>query len=108
MVSVPAGPANFAEGLKQHDIKLTASLSNATTSNVTFTYKTQNGSATGGSDFTDVAGTLVTIPAGSLSVDLPVTILGDARFEQDEDLYVEIDGATNASLGNQVGGSADQ
>jgi Calx-beta domain len=103
VVSVPAGPTNFVEGNNEHDIKLAASLNHATTSDVTFTYKTQNGNAVGGSDFKDVTGTLVTIPAGSLSVDLPVTILGDLRFEGPENLYVEIDGATNASLGNQVG-----
>jgi hypothetical protein len=102
-VSVPAGPTNVVEGNSQHDIKLSATLNHATTSDVTFTYKTQNGTAVGGSDFNDVQGTLVTIPAGSLSVDLPVTILGDLRFEFNEDLYVEIDGATNASLGNQIG-----
>jgi len=103
VVSVPAGPTNFVEGDRQHVVNLSASLSNATTADVTLTYKTQNGSALGGSDFTDVAGTLVTIPAGSLSVNLPVTVLGDVRFEGNENLYVEIDGATNASLGNQIG-----
>jgi len=79
-----------------------ATLSNPTTSAVTFTYSTSNGSALAGSDYQDVVNAPVTIPANRTTADLEVTVIGDAILEGNENLFVVIDNAVNANLGSSV------
>ena len=57
---------------------------------VTITYSTANATATAGS---------VTIAAGGLTGNLPVTINGDTAVEPDETFTLTISAATNATLG---------
>ena len=66
---------------------------------VTVTYSTANGTATAGSDYVAVVAASVTIPAGSLTGNLPVTINGDTTVESDETFTVAISNVTNATLG---------
>ncbi|MCP4128752.1 MAG: hypothetical protein GY753_17075, partial [Gammaproteobacteria bacterium] len=56
------------------------------------------GTATSGSDYTPASGT-VTIPAGSTSGTISITIIDDALEEDDESLNITISNPVNASLG---------
>ncbi len=61
-----------------------------------------NGSATAGSDYTAVTGTL-TILAGQISGTISVPVIGDAEVEGDEILKVNLSGAVNANIGDNQG-----
>jgi hypothetical protein len=61
-------------------------------------YTTGDGTATAGSDYAAVSGTL-TIPAGSTAATIPVTVNGDATIEGDETVSLTLADATNATLG---------
>lgn len=64
---------------------------------VTVEYATADGSAQAGSDYTAVAGTLV-IPAGETKGEIRVAILGDPRFEGDEEFEVRLSSPLHATL----------
>ncbi|MDR3651387.1 MAG: Ig-like domain-containing protein, partial [Paludibacter sp.] len=51
---------------------------------IVLSFNTTDGTALAGSDYTAQAGTVVTIPAGSTSVNIPVVILGDLIAEPTE------------------------
>jgi hypothetical protein len=105
ILSIPSAPLNVAEGDRQRIQNVTVSLSNPTVSDVTFKVSTSNGGAAAGSDYTDLGvNASGTIPAGSTSTQVGITILGDLRFEiGTENFFVIIDAPTNATLGNSVG-----
>ncbi|XP_067943645.1 sodium/calcium exchanger 3-like [Watersipora subatra] len=52
-------------------------------------YKTENGTATAGSDYEHTEGTLVMMP-GQLTSSLTITIIDDDIFEEDEHFYVKL------------------
>ena len=66
---------------------------------VTITYSTANGTALAGSDYVGVVAGSVTIAAGALTGNLPVSINGDTTVEPDETFTLTISAATNATLG---------
>jgi hypothetical protein len=74
----------------------TVQLSAATSADTTFTAFTQNGTAVSGSDYTAVDQKF-TIPAGSTSVTIPVTITGDKTFEFTESFFVSVAGVSDAA-----------
>jgi Calx-beta domain len=79
-------------------------ISPMTTSPVSVAYSTANGTATAGSDYDAVSGT-VTIPAGRTTWAVYVTVRGDRKKEPDEVFYVNLlkpNGATIAD-GQAVG-----
>jgi subtilisin family serine protease len=80
----------------------TVSLSFASTQPVTVNYATANGSATAGVDYVAGSGTL-TFPAGSLSQSLGVAVNGDTAAETAETFFVNLSGATNATLADAQG-----
>ncbi len=51
---------------------------------VILSYSTSNGTAVDGNDFTAQSNTVITIPAGSTNVDIPVDVLGDMITEPQE------------------------
>jgi len=67
----------------------TVSLSAATTTPVTFSYSTADGTAAAGSDYVAATGT-ATIPAGSTSTTVSVAITGDLAIENDETLVLNL------------------
>jgi probable HAF family extracellular repeat protein len=79
-------------------------LSFESTSDVTMTYSTANGTATAGSDYTATSGT-VTIPAGQLIRTIDVTVTGDRKREADEAFYLNLANLSGATLadGQAVG-----
>ncbi len=79
-------------------------LSKASTTPVTVTYATSNGTATAGVDYTATAGT-VTFAPGVLSQQIQVLITGDATVEANETLTLTLSSPTGATVadGNAVG-----
>jgi uncharacterized repeat protein (TIGR01451 family) len=74
------------------------SLSTPSGRDVSFTRATSDGSATAANnDYVAVASGNLSIPAGEISVSIPVTINGDAVFEGDENFSVDLTGITNAT-----------
>ena len=81
---------------------LTVSLSGPTTVPVTVSYATANGSATAGSDFTAVSGT-ITITAGQTSATISIPIAANPVGEAAEDFSIVLSGAENATIGTGSG-----
>ncbi len=65
-------------------------------------YSTSDGSATAGSDYLTVAGTL-TISPGATSFNVTVPIVGDLLFESTEDFFLMFTDSTNALISGGVG-----
>ncbi|NJK94960.1 MAG: tandem-95 repeat protein, partial [Bacteroidales bacterium] len=87
---VMQAPKNFS---------FTVSLSETLGSNITIDYASSDGSAaTTDNDYVSTSGTL-TIPAGSLSGTIQVTVNGDSKFETNETFDVVI---SNPSSGNII------
>jgi hypothetical protein len=76
-----------------------ATLNRAASLDVSFQWSTINGTAAAPGDYTSVNAASVTIPAGSTSATLPVTILDDSVEELAEAFTVALSGVTNAAGG---------
>jgi Calx-beta domain-containing protein/uncharacterized protein DUF4214 len=83
------------------NVAVNVNLSNPTVQVVTVDYVTGNGSATAGSDYVAASGTL-TIPAGSSSAPINITINGDTTVEPTETFSVSLSNATNVSFINNA------
>ena len=79
-------------------LSFTVQLSAASGRDVTVDYKTDDITATGGSDYTDTDGTL-TFAAGSTSKQVSVPLLGDTEIETAEAFRFSLSNPTNATLG---------
>ncbi|HYR75689.1 MAG TPA: Calx-beta domain-containing protein [Pyrinomonadaceae bacterium] len=96
--SLSIGNVTQAEGNSgSSNFNFTITLSNASTTTVSGTYSTANGTATAGSDYTAVSGAAWSIPAGSTTTTVPVSVNGDTSFEANETFTVTI-----ASAGNTI------
>ena len=80
----------------------TVTLSAASSQTVTVAYATVNGSASGGSDFTAVSGTLSFAPS-TLTQTIAVTISGDTTVEPTETFTINLANATNAGISDGSG-----
>jgi alpha-tubulin suppressor-like RCC1 family protein len=94
-VGVSIGNASQAEGnngtsLMSFPVTLSAPAPKA----IKVTYATSNGTATAPGDYRTKSGS-VTIPAGSLTGTITVTIVGDKVAEPDENFYVNLAGVTS-------------
>ncbi|MFT3807559.1 Calx-beta domain-containing protein [Arenimonas sp.] len=78
----------------------TVSLSQAAATAVTLNVATSNGTATSGSDYSALSQTGVTIPAGSTSATVNVTINGDTTVEPNETFNVALSNVSGATLGD--------
>jgi Calx-beta domain-containing protein len=72
-------------------------LQSAATQDVVITFATQVGSAVPSVDFVANSGT-VTIPAGQMSGQILVQVNGDTDVEDDEQFFVNLSAATNATI----------
>ncbi|MGA1201562.1 MAG: Calx-beta domain-containing protein [Planctomycetota bacterium] len=97
--TAPTSSASEAAGTVTIGISLVPAASNEVV--VTVQLGTMGATATDGEDF-DVPSATVTIPAGSISGNLAVTLIDDTEFEGDETIVVEIAGATGADIGNET------
>ncbi|MBF0471947.1 MAG: SUMF1/EgtB/PvdO family nonheme iron enzyme, partial [Gammaproteobacteria bacterium] len=81
------------------DLGFTLLLSGTAPGDVDVTYTVTDGTATlADNDYVSPATSLITIPAGSLSGEVVVTVNGDERYEADETVTVEITNPANATL----------
>jgi PKD repeat protein len=80
----------------------TVTLSSLSDRPVTVNYATANGTATAGSDYTAVAGTLTFAP-GETSKTVTVAVLGDTVDELDEQFTLNLSGAVNAAVADGAG-----
>ena len=103
-LSLSTATAKFAEGNSGSTaLKLTATLSQASTTATTFTATAKNGTATSNLDFQAYT-KLLTIPAGQTQVDFFIQVLGDKLSETNETFSVELSKlSTNAVFANDLG-----
>ena len=73
-------------------------LSEVSTTDVTFVYRTENETARGGEDFVAVTGETFTIPAGETRLSLPIDLLDDETVEADETFAVVISEVNGAQV----------
>lgn len=78
------------------------SLSAASSKTVTVSYATANGSATAGSDYSSVSGTLTFFP-GATTAGVNVATVGDVADEVDETFALNLSGPGNATIGDGQG-----
>src|SRR5262249_54848552 len=76
----------------------TVALTPASASQVTVQVRTQDGSATAGSDYVALPPTTLTFAPGETSKQVNVTINGDTAVESDEAFTVALSNATSASI----------
>ncbi len=69
---------------------------------VTVNFATANGTATAGSDYTATSGSLSFGP-GARSMTVAVPIIGDTAAEPDENFFVNLSGAVNATIADSQG-----
>ncbi len=81
----------------------TVSLSQPHVVPVTVTYATANGTATAGSDYTAIGATVLTIPAGTTSLPVAVSVFGDTASEPNETFVVNLSAAGNATIADAQG-----
>jgi hypothetical protein len=79
-------------------LSFTVSLSAPSGQVVTVNYATANDSATAPSDYVAVPSTPLTFPAGTTVQTVTVTVNSDIVTEQNEQLFVNLSGATNADI----------
>ena len=93
-------PAKVNEG---STVDFVVSLDKVGGRDVTVQYATSGGTATAGSDYTAAAGT-ATIPAGDISVVVPVqTLADDVSLESDETFNLVLSSPTGATLDDFIG-----
>ncbi len=81
-------------------ITVTVQRLNGSDGEVTVKYETSNGSATAGEDFDATSGTLTWKAGESNEIELPVTIINDSQFEEQETFTLTLSEVTGAILGN--------
>lgn len=85
------------------NLTFTVTLSPASGKSVTVNYATADGTAsTGGTDYTSTSGTLTFTP-GQTTQTINVPILGDTSVETNETFFVNLSGATNATISDSQG-----
>ena len=98
-IEVSIGDATVDEG---GTVELAVTLSKASAEAVTVSYRTVDGTAEAGTDYTAVSGTLH-FDAGTTTRNLSVETLTDKLVEGDERFRVELSAAVGATLGDGAG-----
>ena len=100
------GDASTKEGAAGTKTTLTLPviLTRAAAGTVTIDYRTTDGSATHGSDYHGIVGSLL-IPVGQLTGNIDVTVFGDRRVEPDETFTLEITDVVGAQSGSDGTGT---
>ena len=96
--SLSIGDISVSEGNTGTKVAaLTVTLSAASASPVSVTYATANGTATAGTDYAAVGGS-VTFPAGTTSQTVNVTVNGDTTVEPNETFVVNLSAPSGATI----------
>src|ERR1051326_1645221 len=82
----------------------TVTLSGTSSQSVSVNYSTSDGTATtSDADYTGIGSTALTFSAGQTSKSVNVTVNGDTKFETNESFNVNLSGAANASISDNLG-----
>ena len=102
LVSVADAEVTENDGSTNIDFALT--LGNVSALDVIVDFATADGTALAGTDYVAASGQ-VTIPAGSTSASIAVTVTGDIVFENDEQLLLQLTGITGGAIadGDAIG-----
>ncbi len=97
--SSPGVSVSDAKGLEDTvgDLSFVVTLNTAGTSEATVSYATADGTATAGSDYTAMRGTL-TFPVGTTSLTINVPVLPDTARESNEDFILNLTAPANAFI----------
>ncbi|HKG59419.1 MAG TPA: Calx-beta domain-containing protein [Pyrinomonadaceae bacterium] len=97
-IGVSIGDVSAVEGNSgTTSFSFPVTLQSATTQDVTITFTTQVGTAVPSVDFVALSGN-VTIPAGQTSGQIVVQVNGDTEVEDDEQFFINLTAATNATI----------
>lgn len=94
--SVADGPSGTAM------LSFSVTLSNLSASIVTVDWSTAAGSATSGTDYADASGTVTFLPLDT-SETVQITVNGDATYEHNETLTLDLSNAVGAPIGDAQG-----
>lgn len=98
-MAIEISPVSIDEGNSgTQQLIFTITLDKSANDDVSVGFSTVDGSASAGSDYQSASGT-ITIPKGSLSSTVEVTVLGDTDVEQDETFTLRLSNPVNATLG---------
>jgi len=85
------------------DAVFTVTLSAASVQDIFVSYSTASGTATSGIDFLRVFSGGLSIPAGATSGTLTIRVVGDFQIEPDEEFFVNLQFASNATIAQGQG-----
>jgi hypothetical protein len=101
--TISVGNATVTEGAAgMRTASFVVSLSKASGRDITVDFDTTNGTATAGDDYVAGSGTL-TIAAGQTSGIVSIDVVGDLLNEANETFYLDLSGATNATISDSQG-----
>jgi len=95
---VTAENITVAETNQNQEISLELMLNKPSTQEIVINYNISNGTALAASDFRNVQNESLTISPGDVSASIPLIILGDEFKEDQENFYVNLTSAINASI----------
>lgn len=81
----------------------TVTLSQANTQTITVQYKTADGTATAPADYTAASLTTITFTPGTVTQTISVPVVGDTIDEFDENFFVNLSNAVNATIADNQG-----
>ncbi len=93
-------PGGVSENNGVTPIVFTVSLSDVSGADTTVHFSTSNDTAASGQDYVARPDTLLTIPAGQLSVAISVNLLDDATDEASETFFVNLSSPSGATIAN--------
>ena len=97
------------------DVSVTEGNAGPSSANFTLSLNTISGLATsvtistadvttiGGTDYVSIVSQVFTVPAGQISITVPVTINGDTQFENDETFVLNLSNAVNGTIADAQG-----
>ncbi|MBB1060845.1 putative Ig domain-containing protein [Lysobacter spongiae] len=100
--SLSINDVTVTEGSTSVTANFTVSLSAPSGRNVTVNYATADGTATAPGDYTALSGGLL-FTAGTTALSVSINVNGDLVPEADEDFFVNLSGASNASIADNQG-----
>ncbi len=103
LVSLSISDVTQAEGNAANQMIFAVTLSAASAQTVTVNYSTADGTATAPSDFTAIPTQVLTFNPGETQKPISVNINGDFSVEPDESFFVNLSGATNATISDFQG-----